>query len=706
MGRTASNRLATVVWVAGLGLALAAIPLLVIDRTVPTQVFGSRGTVTLFAFTFGSVGWLISTRRPSNPIGWLLLTAGFLSGLQIFGGEYGTFSLARHGGSLPLTNALGWVQSWLWVVSITIGVVVMGLLYPTGTLLSRRWRPALVLAIVAGATFAAAMASTTGQVTSMPLGFTNPYGHVPFSAPPVQGATGLLFFIALGCAVVALVRRFRHSSGDQHEQMKWIAYASAFVVVTLVPDIVINSVQGGIAQGFVGKLFAVLTLTSVGLIPVAAGIAILTKRLYDIDVVINKTLVFGAVAAFITVVYVAVVAGIGAAVGSRSNVWLSILATAIVAVAFTPVRNRANRFANRVVFGQRATPYETLSLFGDRMAAATADAFPELARLMTEATAASTASVWLAIGPEFVAAATWPPDAAPRDAVPLPSGDVTIDGYDRVYPVRHEGELLGALAIATTSAEPLSPAQDKLLADLASQAALVMRNGRLIAELQASRQRIVAAADAARRRIERNLHDGAQQHLVALSVKIGLVRQLLGSDPAAATAMLEELKGDAGEALDELRTLARGIYPPLLADQGLASALVAQARKTAIPVDVESDGIARYPQDVEAAVYFCVLEALQNVAKYSHASRARIRLWSEDGRVAFSVTDDGQGFDPTSTPRGSGLTNMGDRIEALGGMIEVSSQPGAGTTVTGWVRATPESSTGGDASATLKAATP
>jgi signal transduction histidine kinase len=194
----------------------------------------------------------------------------------------------------------------------------------------------------------------------------------------------------------------------------------------------------------------------------------------------------------------------------------------------------------------------------------------------------------------------------------------------------------------------------------------------------------VAAQDEERRRLERNLHDGAQQNLVALKVKLGLAEALAVKDPARAKELVAQLKADANEALETLRDLARGIYPPLLADQGLAAALEAQARKAALPVSVDADGVGRYPQDVEAAVYFCCLEAMQNIQKYAHAESATVRL-REDAGLRFEVEDNGAGFDVASTPHGSGLTNMADRLDALGGNFDVNSAPGRGTLIRGRV---------------------
>jgi signal transduction histidine kinase len=254
--------------------------------------------------------------------------------------------------------------------------------------------------------------------------------------------------------------------------------------------------------------------------------------------------------------------------------------------------------------------------------------------------------------------------------------------------VRHQGDLLGALSVTKRGGESLTPVEENLLSHLAGQAGLVLKNVGLstdlqarVEELRASRQRLVSAQDQERRRLERNLHDGAQQHLVAMKVKLGLAEMLLGRDPERAKSTLEQLKADADDALETLRDLARGIYPPLLAEKGLPAALGAQVRKATLPVTVEADAIGRYSQDIEAAVYFCTLEALQNIQKYAGASKASVRLCEQEDQLQVEVVDDGSGFDVGTTERGNGLTNMEDRLNALGGTLDIASTPGHGTTL-------------------------
>jgi len=422
-------------------------------------------------------------------------------------------------------------------------------------------------------------------------------------------------------------------------------------------------------------------------IPIASGIAILKYRLYDLDIVVKKTVVFGLLAAFITLVYVVVVGGVGAIVGSHSNSALTFAAAAIVAVAFQPLRTRARRVADRVVYGKHATPYEVLSDFSERAAGtySTDDVLPRMVQILATGTGAAEAHVWLRVGSELRPAASWPADGA-QSSVRIAGDELpAFPGGEHAFEVRHGSELLGAITVAMPPSEPLRPDQEKLLNDVASQTALVLRNVRLIEELRESRRRIVAAQDSERRKLERNIHDGAQQQLVGLAVKLRLLDAAIAKDPEAARGMAAQLQAEAGDALENLRDLARGIYPPLLADQGLVAALESQARKAPLPVTVEANGSGRYGQEVEAAVYFCCLEALQNVAKYAGASHASVRLRSADAQLEFQVTDDGRGFDPGETSFGTGLQGMSDRLDAVGGTIEVRSSRGQGTVITGRV---------------------
>jgi signal transduction histidine kinase len=387
------------------------------------------------------------------------------------------------------------------------------------------------------------------------------------------------------------------------------------------------------------------------------------------------------------------VLGIGTFVGHRSGPVLTIIAAVTIALLFQPLRRRAQLFANRLVYGRRATPYQALSDFAGDMAGQLdlTEAVDRMVTVLAGATGADRAEAWIRVGPELRPAAIWPPGSPPSAAVTIGAGDTlpAIAGASRAVAVSHSGELLGALSLHKPPNEPLTSTEDDLLRHLASQAGLVLRNAALTAELgttidqlRASRRRLLEAQDAERRKIERNLHDGAQQQLIALTIHLNLLEESAG-DPAAVRELAAAVKDGVRAALDDLRDLARGIYPPLLADQGLIPALQAQARKTALPVEIDTDGIGRYPQDTEAAVYFCTLEALQNITKYANASRATVGLSCSDDSLQFTVTDNGTGFDTATTRYGTGLQGMADRLAALGGALHVRSQPGHGTILSG-----------------------
>ncbi len=293
-----------------------------------------------------------------------------------------------------------------------------------------------------------------------------------------------------------------------------------------------------------------------------------------------------------------------------------------------------------------------------------------------------------------------PVSGAPWARVWLPG---LVEGRERktlrIAPIQHSGQLLGLIVVEhRAEGSHLGPEADDTLKELAREVGVAINNTRLDSALeasldelrrqaealQASRARIVAAADAERRRIERDLHDGAQQYLVALAVKVRLARQLLEREPARSAAIMEELVNDIQKANEELRTLAHGIYPPLLASDGLGPALTASARRAPLPTEVQANGTGRYPAQLEAAAYFCCLEALQNAGKYAgEGARATIRIWEEAGGLLFEVADDGAGFDAENRPAGSGFTNMTDRLGAVGGSLRVDSAPGRGTTISG-----------------------
>ena len=675
--------------VAGLGLLLVdPIPITTEDRPWFIAQF-------CFAIGYGSFGAFLASRRPGNPIGWLFQAVALASALLVFADEYSIRGLVVAPGSLPLAVEVDVILPSLAALVWPAFIPLLVTLYPTGRPASKRWWLAVWASVALGCLYGPSFFLLPGTLTaavrqSVSLHVRNPIG-IPFGADLNYLVQSPALLIPFALALLSVADRWRRSRGDERQQLNWLAAVCLLIALVLVPYV---AVQSGISIPlWVSWIFGSLLLLGFAFgIPGAMAVAILRYRLYEIDVVLNRALVYGALAAFISAVYVGIVVGIGTLIGSRGqpNLALSIAATAIVAVAFQPVRERIERVANRLVYGQRATPYEVLAQFSHRVAGAYAneEVLPRLARVLGEGTGAASASVWIRGDGQRLAAATWPAEAQ----------SVPPEGADRTAAVRHHGEELGDLAVKKRPGEPVTPVEEKLLADLAAQAGQVLRNVRLTADLQArldqistqaselreSRQRIVAAQDAERRRLERNIHDGAQQHLVALAVKLRLTAALARRDAERARPSIDDLRRQTRDALETLGALAAGLYPPVLLERGLAAALSAQTALT-VPVEVVDEVRGRYPEDLEAAVYFCCQEAIQNAVKHAHASRITVRLDDRDGALTFDVSDDGQGFDPSTARRGAGMQNMADRIAAAGGSLHVDSRRGGGTTVRGRV---------------------
>jgi signal transduction histidine kinase len=666
----------TVRWAAGcaavgsVALGAAALALGYVDRhRVPAGL-----TAWDFSNVFGGVanlavpvvGFVLASRRPRNRVGWLLLVASLALGLGGFASAYGLHALVAHPGSLPAGRAFAWLSNWIWVIPVAM-LALLFLLFPTGRLRSRRWRPA--------AWFVGGAFTFTGVVLLVHAThiWSDPFSSASQAENPLLLAAVLILVVAaLVVSVVAVVVRFARSRGEERLQLTWFAAAAVLVVATFIASMVTDSVVAAVLSNL-----AFLCLW------VAVGIAVLKYRLYDIDVVISKAVLYGSLAVFITAVYAGLVFSVGTLAGGRDRPLVAAVAAAVVAVAFQPARQWAGRLANRVVYGRRASPYQVLSEFGRRIGGtySSQEVLPEMVQIVAAGTGADQVVVWLRVGDQLRPEAS---SDGSRDMAPLPVSGHNVPsmrGTDLSVPVLHGGDLLGAISIRMPKGEPLRPAGQQLVTDVASQAGLVLSNVGLVEDLRASRQRIVAAQDEARRRLERNIHDGAQQDLVALAIKLRLAATTVDDDPAK--QILGELQADATGALENLRDLARGIYPPLLADLGLAAALSAQAGKSVLPVTVDAREVGRFPQDTEAAVYFCCLEALQNTAKYAAASSARICLQVQNGTLRFTVSDNGTGYDAGHTPMGSGLRNMADRLAALGGQLEVWSAPSRGTTITG-----------------------
>src|SRR6266704_473641 len=459
---------------------------------LPPKLGGQGNAVTgtvvvVFIVAFATVGALLGWKRPANPIGWLLSATGLSYASAV---AVGLLLL-----QFPRTQAWGSWLGWMYFAGIGFVVFVL-LLFPTGSLPSRRWRPvawaaaAAIAAWVLGSAFAPTLASGPPPVRN-PIGVAGPAGHV-FA---VLGGAGEALIAATGlAAIVSLIFRYRRAGAVEREQLKWLVYAGGLIVAAVLAEPMIEQLLLGPGDA-ASTLQGATSSGAAALIPVAIGIAVFRYHLYDIDLVISKTL----------------------------------------------------------VYGRRATPYEVLADFAGRMAGTCAveDLLPRMARILAEGTGAARADVWLRRGDTFHDGAVWPPGAPPQPPARATRAGVPAYPAGRILPVRHQGEVLGALSVSKRPGEPLTPTEDRLLADLAEQVGLVLKNAGLrdqllarLEEIRASRHRLVAAQDAERRRIERNIHDGAQQQLVALAIKLSITESMIGTDTDGERELLAELRQD------------------------------------------------------------------------------------------------------------------------------------------------------------------
>jgi signal transduction histidine kinase len=526
------------------------------------------------------------------------------------------------------------------------------------------------------------------------------------------------WLVAVVVGVMGAARRYRSAPGIDRQRLQMIA---AGAVATF---------EFGLVA--VGLYLLVRwpvhpwSISAGGTVLVSAGVAAATfpRLIGKSDRVLLWLLTVTGLSALVLAVYLLVVLGFGhePSSGDRQVLGLSILAAAIVALGASVFHQRVQLFAQRLVYGTDAAPDDVVKTFSTRLTRAVAmdELLLQLAESLHKSMVLTSAEVFTGSSEVLERSASIPdrgpgtlhigPQEQPVVARAGVSGNAwtsvwlpeVIAGRDhdqlRVCPITYGGELLGLVVVDRPTTEPpFTEQEDLVLTELTRQVGLALHNVRLdsalqstldevrrqASELRASRTRIVAAADAERRRVERDLHDGAQQHLVALAVNVRLVKDLVAEDPEAAARALDEIAVEVKATVQELRDLAHGIYPPLLMDNGLPEALRAVASRSPLDVSTSIDGVGRFSSDIEAAVYFCCLEALQNAAKHAPQSHVELRVWEEEGGLLFTVADDGPGFDARVAQAGHGFMNMSDRLGAIGGSVRWDSTPGAGSTVRG-----------------------
>ncbi len=660
------------------------------------------GLLTLAATT-GLVVW----RQPNNRFGLVFVLTVVFFGLETVGAGYALYGLSVHPGSLPLADLAAYSQKVL-PDAVTAGAIAAMLLFPDGRLKSAWW------SLIIGAAVIAAAAHVMSVLDDpFPIYVGNPGGQpgqpVPVTVPPSLWPVGAAFgwassaFIWLsGIGVVAgfgVLRRMAAASGETRRQLEWFAYAAAvFVVASLLvtargldtldwlPGFVYaplkSFAQSDSAAAISSWGAQAALLAGTILVPVAIGIGIVRYRLYDIDVVVNRTILFAGLAVFVTGSYAIAVAAAGSLLGQRvgSNPLVNLITIALIAALLLPVRTRLQALADTAVYGRGARPYDVLSDFARSIGRAepATQLLPRMAELLREGTRSIASEVWVKVDESLQLAAA-APDTGARPFAVATLAEITSRHAEtcRLAPVSRDGELLGALVVVKPRGEQLNQVEERLLEDLASQAGMVFERFRLVQELRESRARIVAAQDLERRRLERNLHDGAQQRFVNALLALGLAN---AEKPASGGAeLLAQASDEVRAGLSELRDLARGLNPPLLVESGIAAAARSLADRSPILTNVTSASDRRYTEAIESAAYYVIAEAMTNAVKHSAARTLSVRIAETDGLLEVEVADDGVGG--ADARRGSGLVGLHDRTAAVGGRLLVVSRPGAGTRV-------------------------
>jgi len=648
----AAPRAAALTWLAwscgAIGAVLTFVRFALESGTAAPDALALPSIVLPLAFP--ALGALLASRRPQHPIGWLFLAMAIAWGVADAADAYGE-SVSPDPALASLVGSLG---GWPNYVGIGALMLIL-LLFPDGRPPSRRWRPVawLIGAYTATSVVLVAVAPDTAAVLQ-PLGLP-----------------------LLVAAATSLVLRFIRATGLERQQLKWLVAASAFVIPALLVTVALDA----FAPRSMASLATVARLAlyaSVSLVPISIAVAILRYRLYDIDVLINRTLMYGTMTLAVIAVYIAVVGYLGSLFRTGDELVVSLVATGVIAVLFQPLRERVQLAIDRLLYGRRHEPYAVLSGLGRRLETTLAsDALIEaVVGTVRESLQLSYAAIAVRIGDDTaVAAASGIPTTAPLR-----------------FPLTHQGELVGELLLSPRRGEELTSTDRRLLDDLARQAGVVVHAVRLTSQLRqanthlrAAREQLVSAREEERRRLRRDLHDGLGPRLASLTLRLEAARDGLAREPEAA-ALLGDIAERTRAAIADIRRLVSDLRPAALDDLGLVAALAEAAaeyeRLGGLRIRVDGPGIPALPAAVEVAAYRIALEAMTNVVRHASAHRCVVSLAIDaSGQLRLDVQDDGCGISHGASG-GVGLSSMRERAAELGGSLSIEPSPGGGTRVT------------------------
>jgi signal transduction histidine kinase len=600
-------------------------------------------------------GVLVAAKRPDNAIGWLLCVAAFSTALSGAGREYLLYGFL--GGTAPGWLWIGWFADSIYMLSMgTLPLTLM--LFPDGRPMSRRARwllglpiAAIVLGVLASLFYKGGDLEIRGRMLRNPAA-----GVLPEALPQaVMNASMAIFFASVVAAIGVLVLRYRRSSGDVRLQMKWVVWAGTFGVLELstemLPNNPVATITGPVASG---------------LLTVSVGIAILRHRMLDIDLVINRSIVFVALTALVGGGYVALVVAFDTLFNESTHLGPGMIATALVAVAFAPARTRLQRGVDRLMYGERKNPYRVMTQLGRRLESE--DGSGELAVVVTT-----------------VVQALKLPYAAIFDSAGAPLASTgTAGGVVAEYPLGYQGVPVGHLLVSPPAgSREFGRDEQALLTDLARQVGAAVHAVRLSGALQASRQRLVTAKEEERLRLRRDLHDGLGPKLAALGLKLDAARVMVDTQPVQARELLGAVKGDIRETIEDIRRLVYGLRPPALDELGLAGAIRERVQSFATGTGPElvvtaPERLPALPAAVEVAAYWIANEAITNVVRHASAQRCEVRLELSGGVLLLTVRDDGVGLSE-GWRAGVGTSSMAERASELGGelrMLARSDRPG------------------------------
>jgi signal transduction histidine kinase len=601
----------------------------------------------LGAVAYGGTGAIVGARSRVERIPHVLGAIGLGHGVALVLTEYALL------GEGPLDWVALWIGSWLWAPSLVASAVLLPLLLPDGRLPSERWRPALIVSIVALALTVLTWALTPYDLQDFPIvvrDLRNPVGIAAAASPAVMGAVLALTLLAVVLAFASVAARWRVSTGERRQQLKWILVGGAATVLVFA--------AGFLVPQPAGEVIAALAVVP---IPAACGVAALRHRLWDVDLVVSVGLRYALLSVVVIAVYATVVSLLGSLTGAP------VIATAVVALVLLPLHSRLQRWVNRLVHGEPDDPATALARLGERLEA-TSDPAEVADRLLPEVVARIARLLH-----------------APYVAIDLADGGVVSAGepphaVDRV-PLRYGGADVGELQVARRRR---SLRELQRLEQLGRQAAVAVHSVLLTREARRARQLIVAAREEERRRLRWDLHDGIAPSIAALALQAETARDLVGADPAAATSILDRLVPRLNSAVADVRSLVHELRPPTLDELGLAGAVGELAARFAGPgrtVDPQVRNVEGLPAAVDLAAYRIVSEAVSNAVRHGGATAIEVRMRREREWLRVEVTDNGTGIDPAATP-GVGLASMRARAEELGGSFSAgTAEHGAGTTI-------------------------